>query len=156
VIRERSLAGDFVAAAREAVGNRQTAVRAVRALCKWFGGQMVYIPLARADGKTAEALRGVLADAVGDRDAETIVLRLMRLFGGVQYYIPKEMGAFPKEIAREIYGRFDGTQGSMNALCREYNCCFTKVYRICRGYLAERAQLHFDFDKTGEGDDDEL
>jgi Mor family transcriptional regulator len=151
-IKERSLARDLVAAAREAVENRSTAVRAVRALCKWYGGQLVYIPSLRADGKTAEALRGVLADAVGDRDAEPILLRFMRLFGGAQYYIPVEKKAFQKEIAREVYERFNSTQESMNALCREYGICFTQVYRLYYLGRDEKAQLHFDFDKE-EGDD---
>ena len=153
MIKERSLIQDFVAAAAGAVGNRKTAVRAVRALCKWFGGQLVYIPRLRSDGKTAEALRGVLADAVGDLDAHPIVGRFMQLFGGVQYYIPKEFRAFRGEIRREIYERCDGTQETMNALCREYGVCYTQVYRMCREYLMEIKQLHFNFDKEGDDDD---
>jgi Mor family transcriptional regulator len=150
-IKERGLMLDFVAAAAEATGSRSTAARAVLALRRWFGGQLVYVPLARRDGKTADALRGVLADAVGDGDAEAILERLMGLFGGVQLYIPKGVGGLGPHMAREIYERYDGTQESMNALCREYNLCFSEAYRLYHLGRDEKAQLRFGYDG---GDDD--
>lgn len=153
-IKERGLMRDFIAAAAQASGNRRVAVRAVLALRKWFGGQLVYVPLVRQDGKTADALRGVLADAVGDEMAEKILRKFMCLFGGEQLYIPKGIGALREELAQEIYERFDSSQETMNSLCREYNISYTQIYRLYYLGRDEKAQMHFDFDRSKE--DDEL
>lgn len=106
-----------------------SARRGLRAFCRHFGGQLVYVPMNKTDGRSAERIRGVLADEVGDRDAEKILEKLMMFYGGMQVYIPFEKGAFKKDIALEIYERYDGTAESMSELCREYNATFAYIYR---------------------------
>jgi Mor family transcriptional regulator len=103
--------------------------RGVRALCRFFGGQLLYIPQNKVDGESAEKIRGVLADEVGDADAEKILEKLMMFYGGTQLYIPLERTGFKKDIANEIYKMYDGTNESMSEICRNYNLSFTQVYR---------------------------
>lgn len=106
-----------------------SARRGIRALCRYFGGQLVYVPMNKTDGRSAERIRGALADEVGDRDAEKILDKMMMFYGGMQLYVPLEKGAFKKDIALEIYEKYDGTTESMNELCREYNTTFGYIYR---------------------------
>ena len=144
---DRNLAAEFIEACAEAVGSRKEAVAAVRALCKWFGGQPLYIPLIRANGVAAEAIRGVLADAVGDLAAERMLQKIMTLFGGVRLYIPMEARAFRDAIAREIYEKYDGSQESLRKLCREYNMSFVQVYRMFSEGRDSAKQLTFNFEE---------
>ena len=84
----------------------ERALQAVRALSSWFGGQLVYIPQQkRTQSRIGQEIYGVLADAVGDADAELIYEIIARLYGGVQWYIPVEKTAFRKQIAQEIAQR---------------------------------------------------
>ncbi|MDR0376511.1 MAG: hypothetical protein LBH70_01830 [Spirochaetaceae bacterium] len=108
----------------------ETAQRAVRTLCRYYGGQMVYIPARKEDGASAENLRRVIADAAGESAAGKIVGRIMRLYGGMQIYFPLERTAFRKIIALEIYARAGSNGCAMNDLAREYNISFTFAYDL--------------------------
>lgn len=105
-----------------------SARRGVRALCRVFGGQLLYVPVSKTDGKAAERIRGVLADEIGGADAEKMLERLMTFYGGLQVYIPQETSGFARDIMLEIYEKYDGTKDSMNALCVEYGVTYTYVY----------------------------
>jgi Mor family transcriptional regulator len=107
----------------------ESATRGIRALCRYFGGQLVYVPKNKADGRAAEKIRGVLADEIGDADAEKILEKLMAFYGGIQTYIPLERNGFREDIAREIYEKYDSSHETMNELCREYGFTFAQVYR---------------------------
>ena len=48
-------------------GEHETAVKGIRAICQYFGGQIIFLPkFKKENSETAEQIRGVLADAVGD------------------------------------------------------------------------------------------
>jgi Mor family transcriptional regulator len=126
---ERTIVHDIIDNCGRAV-DRAVAVKAVRALCAYFGGQMVYIPAYKPTGKTIGIMRGVLSDAAGDRDANRILEKIMALFGGRPVYFPMEKSAFRQEVAREIYERYDGTKETVSDLSREYGISFTQVYRL--------------------------
>jgi Mor family transcriptional regulator len=117
-----SCAGDGVAS--------ETAQKAVRALCRYYGGQMVYIPARKEDGTSAENLRRVIADAVGGGAAEGIVGKIMRLYGGMQIYFPLERKAFRKIIALEIFARAGDNGCTMNDLAREYGISADYAYKL--------------------------
>jgi Mor family transcriptional regulator len=110
----------------------QTVQKAVRAICRYFGGQMIYIPAKKENGASAESLRGVIADAVGDKYAEKILGKIMRLYGRMLLYIPFEEKAFKKTIALEIYQRcgHKGKGIAMNDLAREYHISVAHAYRL--------------------------
>jgi Mor family transcriptional regulator len=108
----------------------ETAQKAVRALCRYYGGQMFYVPGKKKNGALAENLRRVITDAVGDYAAEKIVDKIMRIYGTVQVYIPLERTAFRKIIALEIYERYGRDGSSMNDLARDYNISFTCAYNF--------------------------
>lgn len=117
-----------------------TAKRGIRTLCRYFGGQLLYIPANKDDGIAAEKIRGVLSDEVGDGDAEKIIAKLMLFYGGIQLYVPLERTGFKGDIAREIYEKYDGTPESMNELCREYNVTFTQIYRSVHSVMEMKRQ----------------
>jgi Mor family transcriptional regulator len=128
---DNTLAEDMIILCSTAVGS-QTAQKGIRALCRYFGGQMLYVPAKKDSGESAEKIRGVLADAVGDKNAETMLDKLMFRFGGLQIYIPLERCAFKKIIGLEIYER-NYTKGTpMNDLAREYNISFNYAYSLWR------------------------
>ena len=126
------LANEMVSScsSRLGIGEHETAVKAIRAICQYYGGQMIFLPKFKSDSEIAEQLRGVLADAVGDGIAETMLNVLMSQFGGVPLYIPQESRAFRDEMAKEIKERYDGTQETMRDICRDYKISFTQVYRL--------------------------
>jgi Mor family transcriptional regulator len=128
-----------------AVADRAAAVKAIRALCRHFGGQLVYIPAHKTTGNTTEELHGVLRDAAGDRDAGLMLEKLMALYGGYQIYIPKEDKAFHHVIIEEIYKKYDGTKATRGDLCREYNITFNTVYKFYHEYRDKLAQGVFNF-----------
>lgn len=125
----RTIANDMVDGCADVVG-RETAVKAVRALCRHFGGSLIYIPIAKTTGDTIGEMRGVLCGAAGGRDGERILAKLMALFGAQQLYVPMEKSAFREEFAREIYGRSGGDKEKIRDLCREYGMSFTHIYRL--------------------------
>jgi len=133
-----ALAEDLILSCSGGRVSSETAQRAVRALCRHYGGLMVYVPGRKDDGRSAERLRGVVADAVGDGDAEEIVGRIMRLYGNTQVYFPMERNAFRKTIALEIYERAGGGGASMGELAREYGVSFAQAYRLWGEGRAER------------------
>lgn len=128
-----NLANEMVAScsARLGKGEHETAVKGIRAICQYYGGQMIFLPKFKRDNsKTAEQIFGILADAVGDGTAETMLEVLMSQFGGVQLYIPQEVRAFRDEVAMEVYEKYDGTDESRGEICRAYKISFTQIYRL--------------------------
>jgi len=115
-----------------AAGCSQTAQKGIRALCRYFGGQMIYIPVKKDSGTAAGKIRNVLADAVGDKAAQDILEKIMFRFGGFQMYVPLERCAFRKIIALEIYERNYKNNEAINDLAREYNISFTLAYTLWR------------------------
>ena len=129
------------------------AQKAVRALCKHYGGQFAYVPLRKEDGESARKLRGVVADAAGDDAAEEIVSKIMRLYGGTQIYFPMERNAFAATIALEIYERYDGNETSMSDIAREYGISVVHAYRLWaegRQEKFERSMPYLPFLELGE------
>lgn len=125
----------------------KTAVtKALRAVCRYFGGQLIYIPITKSTGDTYKELRGVIVDEVGDADGDKILDKIMALFGGYQIYIPMERNGFRDVIAREIYERFDGDKQRIRDLCREYNMSFTQVYRLWAEGRDSKKQMVLDFE----------
>jgi Mor family transcriptional regulator len=124
-----SLADDLIMVCSRAVDS-QTAQKGIRALCRYFGGQMICVPKRKKDGKSAEKIRGVLADAVGDEAARAMLDKLMISSGRLQIYIPFERHAFKTTIALEIFERYGKDGVSMNDLAREYGISFTHAYRL--------------------------
>ena len=109
---------------------KSTVIKALRAVCRYFGGQLIYIPVTKNMGGTIDEFRGVIVDAVGDEVGEKILNKITTLFGGAQIYIPMEKGAFRKIIALEIFEHYDGSKKKVRDLCREYGMSFTQVYRL--------------------------
>ena len=142
--RRRTIAADMVEGCSTVV-DRAAAVKAIREVCRYFGGQYVYISKHKTDGKTMEELRGLLRDAAGDRDAGLMLEKLMALYGGYQLYIPKEEKAFHHLIIREIYEKYDGITTSIGDLCRKYNIAFNTVYAFYHEYQDRLAQGVFNF-----------
>lgn len=133
MMEKLNLAKEMVASCsvRLGAGEHETAVKGIRAICQYYGGQMIFLPKFKRDNsKTAEQVFGILADAVGDGTAEKMLEVLMSQFGGVQLYIPQEARAFRDEVAKEIYEKYDGTDESRGDLCREYKITFTQIYRL--------------------------
>jgi Mor family transcriptional regulator len=126
---DNTLAEDMIILCSTAVGSK-TAQKGVRALCRYFGGQMIYVPLRNDAGQSAEKIRGVIADAVGDKPAAQMLDKLMIRFGGLQIYIPLERCAFRKTIALEIYERNYNKGMPINDLAREYQISFTLAYTL--------------------------
>jgi Mor family transcriptional regulator len=128
--RDNALVEDMILSCTGEKISSEAAQKAVRALCRYYGGQMTYIPVKKKDGTLAENLRRVIADAVGDPAAEKILDRLMALYGNMQVYIPLERTAFRKIIALEIYKRYGNDGSSMNDLARDYNISFSCAYNF--------------------------
>ncbi|WP_020613111.1 Mor transcription activator family protein [Sediminispirochaeta bajacaliforniensis] len=141
---EYSLVAEMIDLCSGSVLDRSIAVEAIRLLCKWYGGQLLSMPKS-PEAETAKEIRGVLADAIGDSDADKIMESLTTFFGGSQLYIPMEARAFRDDIANEIYERYDGTMESMRELCREYRISYTQVYRLYHYAAEERTQKLFEF-----------
>jgi Mor family transcriptional regulator len=127
------------------VVDRPTAVRSIRAVCRYFGGQLLYIPTSKTTGTTTGELYGVLRDSAGEYNGRLMLEKLMALFGGTPVYIPMEKGAFKEAIAREIYDRYDGNNETLRDLCREYSISFTQVYRLYYAGRDEKTQGKFEF-----------
>jgi Mor family transcriptional regulator len=108
----------------------EDAQKAVRALCRYYGGQMVYVPAKKENGKAAENLRSVMADAVGDAAAKNILGKIMAMYGNMQIYFPLERTAFRKTIALEIFERCGKDGYRMNDLAREYNITAVYAYKL--------------------------
>jgi Mor family transcriptional regulator len=143
---DRSLALDMIDGCAMVV-DRPTAIKGIREVCRYFGGQILYIPMSKTTGKTTEELGGILRDTVGDYAGDRMLKKLMALFGGRQVYIPMEQRAFHHMIVREIYDRYDGTGESRGALCREYHMSANTVYRFYREALDEKIQGKFEFEE---------
>lgn len=125
------------------ISDKET-VKGIRAICKWYGGQQIYIPSCKKEkSKSTKELKVILINSIGDLNSEIMVNTIIRFFGGVQIYIPKEARAFKKEIASEVYSTYDGTTKSMRYLCREYNISFAQVYRLWHEGRDEKQQLRF-------------
>jgi Mor family transcriptional regulator len=127
------------------VVDRPIAINAVREICRYFGGQYIYIPVHKLNGKTTEELYGVLRDAAGDPAAERMLEKLMALFGGLQIYIPMEKKVFRQLYALEIYKKYDGINKTIGDLCREYRMSFNTVYNLYHEGRDNETQLLFEF-----------
>jgi len=136
---DNALVQDLILACAGDGVSSETAQKAIRALCRYYGGQMVYIPGRKENGVSAENLRGVLADAVSDSDAEKILGKIMKFYGAMQLYIPFERSAFRKTIALEVYSRYGNDAASMNDLARHYGVSFVSAYRLWK--LGQREKL---------------
>jgi Mor family transcriptional regulator len=141
VYNDNTLAVDMVLLCADTVGG-DVAQKAIRALFRHFGGQMVYIPLIKETGTSAGNIRGILADAVGDSPAQKILEKIMLRFGGLQIYIPLERCAFRKTIALEIYERNYSKNEAIKDLAREYNISFNLAYTLWKEGRSEK------FEKT--------
>lgn len=140
------LIDEMLATASFTLSNHETAIKAIRALCKWYGGQQIYFPKIKLDSsEIGKEIVTIMCKAVGNADATRVMTALMPLFGGVQIYIPFESRAFRKIIAREIYDRYTGSGESKAELCREYSISFTQMYRLYHEVEAEKRQISFDF-----------
>ncbi|GHV76494.1 hypothetical protein AGMMS49942_13150 [Spirochaetia bacterium] len=128
--RNNALVEDLILSCTGGEVGSETAQRAIRALCRYYGGQMIYVPAKKETGISAEKLRGIVADVVGDSAAVEIVGKIMKLYGNMQVYIPLERKAFRKIIALEIYERSGKNGISMNDLAREYGISFTLAYHL--------------------------
>ncbi|MDR1858800.1 MAG: hypothetical protein LBQ69_04955 [Treponema sp.] len=136
---DNALVEDLILACTGEGVSSKTAQRAVRALCRYYGGQMAYIPAKKDGGISAKRLRGILAGAVGDSAAEKILAKIMALYGAMQIYFPLERTSFRKTIALEIYERCDGDKCTMNDLAREYNITAMTAYQLWK--MAQREKL---------------
>lgn len=108
--------------------DRTRALKGLRALSRIYGGQQLYIPQKKTS--VADEIIAVMADEIGDIDAEKIYDIIACLYGGVQWYVPLERSAFRDFIAREIYNGYDGTKESMRKYCIKYSMSFSQVYRL--------------------------
>jgi len=136
--RDSVLVNDLILSCAKGGVSSATAQKAIRALCRHYGGQMLYIPSKKEDGASAGNLRSVLADAVGDSDAEKILGRIMAMYGNLQLYIPMERTAFRKVIALEIYARLGNNGYKINDLAREYGISFTLAYNLWKAGRHEK------------------
>jgi hypothetical protein len=130
--KELSFSEDLILAAAQGGITPEEAQKAVRALCRHYGGQMLSVPAKKADGKTGSEVYGVIAEATNDRVARAALKKLMALYGGCQIYVPFERSEFRKVIALEIFKRYGKEGVTMNDLAREYGVSFTHAYRLWR------------------------
>jgi len=136
--KTRRLVEDLILSCTSGEVPSETAQKAVRAICRYYGGQMIYIPGKKENGLSAKNLRGVIADAVGDRHAETILFKIMVLYGCMLIYIPQEEKAFRKTIALEIYERYGNNGITMPDLAREYHISVVHAYRLWKEGRSEK------------------
>lgn len=125
--------------------DKAVALKAMRSLSIYFGGQQLYIPQRLEGSRLADEIIGVMADEVGDADAKKIYNILGALYSGVQWYVPLEKNAFRAVIAKEILAAYDGTTDSMRKLCREYGVSYTTIYRLYYSALRKKLQKELDF-----------
>jgi Mor family transcriptional regulator len=128
--RENALVEDLILSCAGKGITSETAQKAVRALCRYYGGQMTYIPARKDNGALAEKLRSVITDAVGDQAVEKILTRIMTQYGGMQIYFPLERCAYKKIISLEIFERCGKDGVTMNDMAREYNITAAHAYRL--------------------------
>jgi Mor family transcriptional regulator len=131
-MRELTFLEDLILALTRSVVTDEAAQKAVRALCRHYGGQMVSIPAKKAEGKTGSAIHEIIAGATDGAVADAALEKLMALYGGCQVYIPFERNGFRKVIALEIFNRHVKGGEAMNDLAREYGISFTHAYRLWR------------------------
>ena len=120
-------------------------LKALRALSRWYGGQQLYIPLRAEKSELGDEIFGVMADAIGDADAEKILDVLSALYGGVQWYVPLERNAFRDIIAQEVLSAYDGKTETLRNLCRKYGCSFGWIYKLYHEAAENKAQMEFIF-----------
>lgn len=145
-MKTKTLIDDMLLVCTSRLADHAQARKALRAVCRYYGGQQLYIPRWKKESsRKAEELRDVLADAVGDPDGETVLDELMTKFGGFAHYIPLEGRAFRTDVAQEIYESYDGTTEHLGDLCRQYGITYTQVYRLWHLARDEKLQQQFDF-----------
>jgi Mor family transcriptional regulator len=143
--RDLNLAADLIIACTGGPVSSDEARKAVRALCRYFGGQMTYIPGRDDGGAAANHLRCVLGYAVGEYKAGFILEKIMRLYGAMQLYIPLERKAFHKTIAKEIYEGVGKNHTTMNDLARKYGIAANTAYTLYYEARDEKLQQQFSF-----------
>ncbi len=120
-------------------------LKALRALSCWYGGQLIYIPQRQENSKAFDEMYGVIADEIGDADAQRICDIISALYGGAQWYVPLERNAFRDVIAQEVLASYDGRLETMRDLCRKYGCSFSWIYKLYHEALSKKSQLEFIF-----------
>lgn len=135
----------------ELVDTRTEAIRVVRSILRLYGGQLLYLPRSLRESKHVQRLLAAISDEIGDGLAEKVLIRLMKVFGGSQLYLPLEHVAFRDEIADEIFHRYDGSGDRLSELCIEFAISFTQVYRLFHHGKQRRqtkqTELDFDLEK---------
>jgi len=125
--------------------HRNTAVKGIRNLCRYFGGDMYYIPVKKKTGRVIEEMYKLLCETIGAKNANIILNKTMSLYGGLQIYIPFERTVFEAEIAEEIYRRYTDENVSISEMFREYGISFTKAYQLWK--IGRRIKLNKEIKK---------
>lgn len=120
-------------------------LKALRALSRWYGGQLIYIPRRQENSKVFDEVYGVMADAIGDADAQRIFDVISTLYGGAQWYVPLERNAFRDVIAQEVLKVYDGRTETLRDLCRKYGCSFSWIYKLYHEAVENKTQMEFIF-----------
>ena len=123
----------------------EDAQKAVRALCRYYGGQTVYIPARKNGGVSAENLHSVVMCEVSGDAAEKIVDSIMTLYGSMQIYIPLERCAYKKIMALEIYERNSKNGVAIKDLAREYNISGNYAYKLWKQGQREKIKPSMPF-----------
>jgi len=123
---DESLVHDLIVSCASSSATPEQSHEAVRALCRYYGGTRIYVRARNAE------LLGVLADAVGDSAASSIMEKIVALYGGRQIYVPQERNAFRKTRALEVHARLGAGGATMRDLAREYGISDTHGYRLWR------------------------
>jgi hypothetical protein len=130
--RELTFSEDLILAIARGGVPEGEAQKAVRALCRHYGGQTLSVPAKKADGETGSAVHGIIAAATDGGVADAALEKLTALYGGCQIYVPFERNEFRKVIALEIFNRYGKDSRTMNDFAREYGISYTHAYRLWR------------------------
>jgi Mor family transcriptional regulator len=137
--RDTSFAQDLILLCSRVVGEEH-AQKGIRALCRYYGGQLIYIPVRDRAGVSAQKIKRILEDATTDTAAQAMLEKLMFCYGGLQLYIPFEHSSFRKVIALEIY-ELCGTEGrTMQDVAREYGISGSHAYALWKEGHRERCK----------------
>lgn len=120
---------DLIAACEQGCKKKETARKAVRAICREFGGGIIYISK-RQEGFYSSIILTLFEEITDNQIALAMLERVMTLLGSVQIYIPLERTAFKNEIAIEVFEAYDGTVATLHKLKKELQCSFNHLYRL--------------------------
>ena len=88
--------------------DRSQVLKALRALSCWYGGQLIYLPRRKEKSEFADELYGVIADAIGDADAQPLYDIMSTVYGGAQWYARGRKSCvrqFQRSSARSTFAR---------------------------------------------------